>query len=86
MSGLVTINGKSSPIKVAYRLRAGDVVGFTLPAIPKAGPQPENIPLDVLFEDDVLAVINKPAGMVVHPCAGIGRARSPVRSPIISKT
>jgi len=67
---LVTINGKSSPIKVAYRLRPGDLVRLTFPAAPKAGPQPEELPLDLLYEDDWLAVVNKPAGMVVHPARG----------------
>jgi 23S rRNA pseudouridine1911/1915/1917 synthase len=67
---LVTINGQHSPIKVAYRLRAGDKVAITLPEMPKAGPQPEEIPLDIIYEDDILAVVNKPPGMVVHPARG----------------
>ena len=41
-----------------------------LPELPREAPQPENIPLDILYEDDVLAVINKPPGMVVHPAKG----------------
>ncbi|MDX1963575.1 MAG: RluA family pseudouridine synthase [Pirellulales bacterium] len=70
MGNLVKINGQTSPIKVAYRLRAGDIVQLTLPAAPAAGPQPEEIPLDLLYEDDLLAVVNKPPGMVVHPARG----------------
>jgi 23S rRNA pseudouridine1911/1915/1917 synthase len=70
IDGLVTVNGKNKPIKVAYRMHEGDVVGMTLPSFPKAGPQPEEIALDILYEDDHLAVVNKPPGMVVHPARG----------------
>jgi 23S rRNA pseudouridine1911/1915/1917 synthase len=56
--------------KVAYRLKAGQRVAVFLPEMPTAGPQPENIPLQVLYEDEHLIVVNKPAGMVVHPARG----------------
>jgi 23S rRNA pseudouridine1911/1915/1917 synthase len=56
--------------KVAYRLRAGQRVTFTPVAPPRDAPQPENIPLEILYEDDHLAAVNKPAGMVVHPAKG----------------
>jgi 23S rRNA pseudouridine1911/1915/1917 synthase len=62
------VNGKRQ--KGAYRLHAGDVISGTLPDIPREGPEPENIPLDILYEDDLLAVVNKPPGMVVHPARG----------------
>lgn len=52
------------------RVAAGDIIKITLPPLEDADPQPENIPLDVLFEDDDVLVLNKPAGMVVHPAAG----------------
>ena len=64
----VTVNGKRT--KAAHHLRAGDRVAIELPDFVRAAPQPENIPLDILYEDDYLAVINKPAGMVVHPGKG----------------
>jgi 23S rRNA pseudouridine1911/1915/1917 synthase len=64
----LTVNGR--PAKPSYRVRAGDEVQVEIPPPRPLGTQPEDIPLDVLFEDDDLIVINKPAGMVVHPAAG----------------
>jgi len=64
----VTVNGKRT--KAAHRLRAGDQVCVTLPPLVREAPQAEEIPLDILYEDEILAVINKPAGMVVHPAKG----------------
>lgn len=57
-------------VKAAHRLQPGDRVAVTLPELPREYPAPEDIPLHVLYEDEVLAVINKPAGMVVHPGRG----------------
>ncbi|MEK6247940.1 MAG: RluA family pseudouridine synthase, partial [Planctomycetales bacterium] len=59
-----------SRAKVAYRLKEGQCVTAELTPLPHDSPQPENIPLDILFEDDQMAAINKPAGMVVHPARG----------------
>ena len=56
--------------KPAYRVRAGQTVRIVLPEIPRQSPRPEPIPLEVLFEDDDLVVVNKPPGMVVHPARG----------------
>lgn len=56
--------------KPAYRLKPGQCVRFTLPEIPREVPLAEDIPLDIIYEDDWLAVINKPSGMVVHPARG----------------
>ena len=56
--------------KAAYHLHAGQRVVVTLSELPRQGPIPEDIPLDVLYEDDWLVVVNKPAGMVVHPSKG----------------
>ena len=56
--------------KPGFRLKPGQVVHFTLPDIPHHVPQPEDIPLEILYEDEYLAVINKPADMVVHPSRG----------------
>ena len=56
--------------KPSYRLRPGERVSIVLPEIPREAPQPENIPLEILYDDDWLAAINKPPGMVVHPARG----------------
>ncbi len=56
--------------KPAYRVRAGQKVQVILPEIPRQSPRPEAIPLDILFEDEDLVVVNKPPGMVVHPARG----------------
>ncbi len=64
----VTVNGEST--KASYRVRTGDVIRVRLDQPTHGPPKPEDIPLDVLYEDDNLAVINKPAGMVVHPAKG----------------
>jgi 23S rRNA pseudouridine1911/1915/1917 synthase len=57
--------------KPSYKVREGDEVEVELVDIPVAQFEPEDIPLDIVFEDEYLAVINKPAGMVVHPGAGV---------------
>ena len=54
----------------SHRVNAGDRITVTLPAPEDPTPEGEDIPLDVVFEDDQLIVINKPAGLVVHPAAG----------------
>jgi len=66
--GFITVNGKST--KPTHAPRAGEVVHVEWPEARPAAAQPEEIPLDVLFEDDALLVLNKPAGLVVHPAAG----------------
>ncbi len=67
-AGGVKIDGRGG--KPAYRLKPGQRVSFVLPEIPRESPSPENIPLEVLYEDEHLAVVNKPPGMVVHPARG----------------
>ncbi len=57
-------------VKPSFRVRAGHGIAIHLPPPPSEGPQPEAIPLDVLYEDECLLAINKPAGMVVHPAKG----------------
>lgn len=64
----VKLNGGRA--KAAQKLQAGDKVTVRLPELPREGPQPCAIPLDILYEDAVIAVINKPPGMVVHPGRG----------------
>ena len=66
--GQVTVNGQ--PVKGSFRLKAEDRVVFSLPAAQEPDILPENIPLDILYEDDDVIVVNKPKGMVVHPAAG----------------
>src|SRR5205085_7670719 len=67
--GDVLVAGRTA--KPAYKLRAGEQIELETPAPPVAEFQPEDIPLDIVYEDDALVVVNKPAGMVVHPAAGI---------------
>ena len=66
--GSVTVNGKTAAKN--YKVNKGDVVEVTLPEPEASEALPENIPLDIVFEDDDIIVINKPVGMVVHPAAG----------------
>jgi 23S rRNA pseudouridine1911/1915/1917 synthase len=65
----ILVNTK--PTKASYRIHEGDEIDIDLTEAPAARFEPENIPLDIVLEDEYLAVINKPAGMVVHPGAGI---------------
>jgi 23S rRNA pseudouridine1911/1915/1917 synthase len=67
-AGKVTVNGKAA--KASYKIRAGDYIRVESPEPPHPAPLPEDIPLDVLYEDDYLALINKPHAMVVHPAKG----------------
>lgn len=66
--GLVTVNGCST--KESHKTQAGERIEITIPAPRPVAIKAENIPLDILFEDDSLLVINKPAGLVVHPAPG----------------
>ncbi len=61
----ITVNGRVP--KSSTRLRKGDRIVATLPPPPSGAIVPEDIPLDVLFEDDSIIVVNKPAGLIVHP-------------------
>ncbi len=60
----------SKVLKANYKLRAGDEIVVTLPEPQPLDAQPENIPLDIIYEDDDVIVVNKARGMVVHPAAG----------------
>lgn len=66
--GAVLLCGK--PVRKNYKTAAGDVLEVTLPEPEPVEAIPQNIPLDVVYEDDDVIVINKPVGMVVHPAAG----------------
>lgn len=67
-NGEVTVNNKV--VSKGYKLSAGDEVSFVPPEPEPIQAEPENIPIDVVYEDDDLLVVNKPRGMVVHPAAG----------------
>ncbi|MBD3426198.1 MAG: RluA family pseudouridine synthase [Candidatus Omnitrophica bacterium] len=68
-NGFVLVNGKS--VKPRYTPKAGDKVSLTLAPLPKdEAMEPEDIPLDIVHEDEDIIVVNKPPGMVVHPAAG----------------
>ncbi len=66
--GHVTVNDKAE--KANYRLKIEDFVQVEIPDAVETQILPENIPLDILYEDEDLLVVNKPKGMVVHPSAG----------------
>ncbi len=66
--GAVTVNGRPADKKT--KVAAGDAIAVTLPELRKLEILPENIPLDIAYEDSDLLVVNKPKGMVVHPAAG----------------
>jgi 23S rRNA pseudouridine1911/1915/1917 synthase len=67
-SGSVKVNGQ--PVKPSFKLSPGDLVDVVLPEPPTKEITPEDIPIDVLYEDEDLIVINKRAGIVVHPARG----------------
>jgi 23S rRNA pseudouridine1911/1915/1917 synthase len=67
-SGLVLLNGE--PAKASVKLLGGETLVITIPPPVAAEPTPEAIPLDILYEDSDVIVINKPAGLSVHPGAG----------------
>ena len=79
-AGFVHVNDR--PVKRNYKVRPGDVITLMLNR-PHYDTTivPEDIPLDVVYEDDALMVINKPAGMVVHPGVGNFRAHSSTPLP-----
>ena len=67
-SGAATVNGKASEKK--YSVKENDEIELVLPEAEEYEALPENIPLDVVYEDADIIVINKPSGMVVHPAPG----------------
>ena len=67
-NGRVTVNGKRE--RAAYRARSGDRIDVVIPLPPARPVMPEEIPLDIVYEDESLLVVDKPAGMVVHPAPG----------------
>lgn len=67
-AGLVTCNGRV--LKKNDKLQAGDVLEAELPEVRETEILPEDIPLDIVYEDSDVIVLNKPKGLVVHPAAG----------------
>lgn len=68
--GCVSLNGKPC-IKAAGKVKEGDVVEVIIKEAAAVGIKPQNIPLDIIYEDEHIIVINKPSGLVVHPGAGV---------------
>jgi 23S rRNA pseudouridine1911/1915/1917 synthase len=69
LAGAVSVDGATIG-EPKYRVKLGETLSFVAPELIEADPQPQDIPLDILYEDEALIVINKPAGMVVHPAPG----------------
>lgn len=67
-AGEILVNGK--PVKASYRVEADDLIDVNIPEAITPDILPENIPLDILYEDDDVILLNKPKDMVVHPAAG----------------
>lgn len=67
-SGGVLVNGKT--VSKNYKQKSGDVIEVTIPDPVELDAKPEDIPLDIVYEDESLLVVNKPKGMVVHPAPG----------------
>lgn len=66
--GQVTVNGKA--IVKSYSVKNGDVIKVIVPEPTELDVKPENLPIEIVYQDDDLLVVNKPKGMVVHPAAG----------------
>ena len=64
----VTVNG--APSQKKYQVKEGDVISLVLPELTECSASAEQIPLDIVYEDSDIIVVNKPSGMVVHPAAG----------------
>ncbi|MBQ7242299.1 MAG: RluA family pseudouridine synthase, partial [Firmicutes bacterium] len=64
----ILVNGKK--VKSNYKLKINDMVSVSMPPLYEAEIVPEDIPLDILYEDEHIIVVNKPKGMVVHPAPG----------------
>lgn len=69
MEGAMTIDGKNET-KPAVKISAGQCIELTIPEVREVGIIAQNIPLDILYQDSDIVIVNKPCGMVVHPAAG----------------
>jgi 23S rRNA pseudouridine1911/1915/1917 synthase len=79
--GFVTVDG--ARVKPGIKLKGGEAISVTLPQDDEASIEPEDIPLQVVYEDESIAVIDKPAGMVIHP--GVGNETGTLVHAIISR-
>lgn len=66
--GSVTVNGKT--VSKSYKVKNGDIIDIQLPQPRELSAEPQDIPINIIYEDDQLLVVDKPKGMVVHPAAG----------------
>ncbi len=80
-AGEVRVDGR--PVKAGHPLREGEWVEVTVPPPPVVTPVPEDIPLDVIYEDEALLVLDKPAGVAVHP--GAGRATGTLVNALLGR-
>lgn len=64
-SGSVKINGEAK--KASYTLKENDIITFSMPEVQEIKIEPENLPLEIVWEDENMAVVNKPSGMLTHP-------------------
>src|SRR5690242_9722917 len=64
----VLVNGQ--PTKASYKVRTGDCIRVWLPELADENPAPEEIPIEVVYEDEALTIVNKPPGLVTHPAKG----------------
>ncbi len=97
--GTVTVNAKT--VKCSYKIKPGDVIVLPTPEIPTNEIEPQDIPLSILFEDEYIIVVNKPAAMIVHParsytkgtlvnallhhCGGLSTGGEPSRPGIVHR-
>ncbi len=65
---LVLVNNKA--VKPSYKVMSGDIIDISIPEVVPVNIEPENIPLDIVYEDNDIIIINKPKNMVVHPAPG----------------
>lgn len=68
LAGNILVNGATA--KPKYQVKSGDLLELDRPSVQSISVEPENIPLDIVYEDDDVLVVNKPQGMVVHPAPG----------------
>ena len=79
--GLLLVDG--TPVKAGHPLKAGETIEVSVPPPPEPTPVPEAIPLVVVYEDDAVLVVDKPAGMSVHP--GAGRPRGTLVNALLGR-
>jgi 23S rRNA pseudouridine1911/1915/1917 synthase len=81
-NGGITVDGVAK-LKPSMKIEDGWVISCTVPEADDADPEPENIPLNIIYEDDDVIVLNKAAGMVVHPAQGNWTGKTPGYRPSV---